>query len=92
MTDDPTLDALASKGVELELPKHVLAAVADLTLRLHLVRARSAGAILTPAMMRSYRERSESEQDGMCAAVLHVVRALVLLDVIEPPEHGSAGR
>jgi hypothetical protein len=89
MTDDPKLDALAGQGVELELelPKHVLAEVADLTLRLHQRRARTAGAILTPAMMRSYRERSETEQEGMCSAVLHVLRALVLLGVIEPPEH-----
>jgi len=89
MTDDRKLDALAAQGValELELPAHVLAEVADLTLRLHLRRAVTAGAVLTPAMMRSYLERSETEREGMCSAVLHVVRALVLLGIIEPPEH-----
>lgn len=81
------LDALVAKGREVRaaLDEHALGEVADLVLRLHQQAAREAGAILPAHMMRSYRERDEGERAGMRSAVEHVIVALVLLGVIEPP-------
>ena len=81
------LESLAVLGrtLDVHLPEHVLAEVADLTLRLHQESARNAGAILPSAMTRSYTERGESEQAGMRSAVVHVLAALVLLDLVELP-------
>jgi hypothetical protein len=81
------LDELAPLGVHLTIGvgDSSLGEVADLTLRLHLMQAQRAGAVLTADMLRSYAERSEVERDGMRSAVLHVLKALVLLDIIEVP-------
>jgi hypothetical protein len=82
------LEALAAQGDELRnaLDTRALAEVADLTLRLHQHKARSKGAILPAHMMRSYAERDETERAGMRAACEHVIVALILLGVIDPPE------
>lgn len=65
-----------------ELPDELLADLADLVLRLHARSARKAGAILSPAMLRTYAQRSETERLGMRAAVQHVFHALILRKVV----------
>lgn len=87
MADDIKLARLAALSLDVRtaLPPHVLDEVADLTLRIHQASARAAGALLPPAMTRTYSERREDERHGMRSAVEHVVEALVLLDLIELP-------
>jgi hypothetical protein len=81
------LEHLAAKAreVRVALDEHALSEIAKLVLILHQDAARSAGAILPAHMLRTYMERDESERAGMRAAVEHVVVALVLLGVIDPP-------
>lgn len=81
------LEALAAKGddVRAALDEAALSEVAALVLMLHQRAARTAGAILPSAMMRTYAQRPESERAGMRAAVEHVIVALVLLGVVDPP-------
>jgi hypothetical protein len=81
------LAAKAKEGEDIRaaLDEHALSEVAELVLLLHQNQARAAGAILSDHMMRSYMSRSESERAGMRAAVEHVIVALVLLEVIDPP-------
>jgi hypothetical protein len=82
------LDELTVQGrdVQCALSDAMLSRVADLVLRLHQDETQRQGAILPPAMMRSYTQRSESEREGMRAACKHVVVALVLLGVIDAPD------
>ncbi len=83
----PNLDELAGLGAHLTIAvgDPLLEDVADLTLRLHQEGARRAGAVLTADMLRPYTARSEVERAGLRAAVVHVLKALVLLDIIEQP-------
>lgn len=82
------LDELMVQGREVKcaLGKAALAEVADLVLRLHQDEARQNGAILPPVMMRPYRGRTETEQEGMRASCKHVLVALVLLGIIDAPD------
>lgn len=81
------LESLAAKGrdVRAALDPSTLGRIAELVLLLHQRAAREAGAILPEHMMRTYMQRSASEREGMRAAVEHVVVALVLLGIVDPP-------
>jgi hypothetical protein len=81
------LERLAAQGedVRAALDEHALADVAALAHLLIRDHSRRAGAILPAHAMRTYAERSESEREGMRAAVEHVIVALVLLKYIDPP-------
>lgn len=81
------LDALARRALTLEvvLGDDVCELLADLTLRIHKVQAEKNRAVLTPAQLRDYRERSESERAGMRVACEHVLKAAVLLDLFQNP-------
>jgi hypothetical protein len=87
MRPNRNLEALVGRGKEIRtaLDEHALSEVAALVLILHQQAARDAGAILPAHMMRSFRERDAGEKEGMRAAVEHVIVALVLLGVIDPP-------
>jgi len=82
------LDELTVQGREVKcaLGKAALSEVADLVLRLHQDETMQQGVILPHAMMRPYRERPETERDGMRSACKHVLVALVLLGIIDSPE------
>lgn len=82
------LDELTMQGREVKcaLGKEALSEVADLVLRLHQDECLQQGVILPHAMMRTYRERGETERDGMRAACKHVLVALVLLGIIDAPD------
>lgn len=81
------LDHLVAKAGDIRaaLDEHALSQVAELVLLLHQRAARDAGAILPAHMLRTYMQRDETERAGMRAAVEHVIVALVLLKVIDPP-------
>ncbi len=81
------LEALAAKGRDIRaaLDERALSEIAELVLLLHQRTAREAGAILPAHMLRTYKERDEGERAGMRAAVEHVVVALVLLGIVDPP-------
>jgi hypothetical protein len=85
------LEALVeeARALRVELGDEVLDGVADLVLRLHQREATEARAILPPAMMRTYSERSAAERAGMRSACKHVVMALVLTGVIDLPGAGG---
>jgi hypothetical protein len=82
------LDELTVQGREMKcaLGKPALTELADLVLRLHQDATTQQGVILPHAMMRSYRERSEDEREGMRSACKHVLVALVLLGIIDAPD------
>lgn len=82
------LDELTVQGrdVKVAIGRAAMTEVADLTLRLHLDRAKREGAVLTPAMLRTYRQRSEDERDGLRASCEHMLVALVLLGIIDAPD------
>jgi hypothetical protein len=73
------------RDVTIALSDARLDQVADLILRLHQQRVRRVGGILTPLQARDYAEHTVSEREGMRAAIVEVLRALVLLDLIEFP-------
>ncbi|MDE3097028.1 MAG: hypothetical protein KGK07_13650 [Chloroflexota bacterium] len=77
------LDRLALADLSVSYPQETLDEVADLVLRRHQLSARNAGALLTPAQARPYLERGETERLGMRSAVVHVLHALLLLDLVE---------
>jgi hypothetical protein len=81
------LERLAALGRDLDvkLRDRSLDDVADLALRLLQQGTRSRSGLLTPSMVRSYAERTDVEREGMRSAIVHVLRALVLLDLIELP-------
>jgi hypothetical protein len=72
--------------VQCAISNAMLDKVGDLSLRLMQDQARQAGALLAPAMTRSYMQRSDNEREGMRAACKHVVVALVLLGIIDAPD------
>jgi len=86
-TTDQELERLTVFGrdVEVSLSDARLDQVADLILRLHQSRVKRVGGILTPLQARDYAEHTASERQGMRAAVVEVIRALVVLDLIEIP-------
>jgi len=59
--------------------------VAHLSLLIAQRLATENAAVISPAMMRPYRERSGSERLAMRQGVLRIVQALVLLGWIDPP-------
>jgi hypothetical protein len=82
MLNDPNLESLAVADLSIDLGTDRLSEIADLVLRRHQSTARRNGALLTHAQQRTYAELRETEQLGMRSAVLRVVEALVLLDVV----------
>ena len=77
------LARLAGADLSVAFPDPTLDEVADLVLRRHQVGARNAGALLSSAQQRTYLERGETERLGMRSAVVHVLHALLLLDLVE---------
>jgi hypothetical protein len=84
---DGNLEQLTVLGRDLDiaLSDARLDQVADLILRLHQRRVKRVGGILTLLQARDYAEHTASERQGMRAAIVEVIRALVLLDLIEIP-------
>lgn len=84
----PNLDELQELGrhVDVSLSDAILDDVSDLILRIHQARVRRVGGLLTPLMARSYAQHTAAERQGMRSAVIEVIKALVLLDLIELPK------
>lgn len=76
---------VAGRDLDVALSDARLDQVADLILRLHQQRVRRVGGVLTLLQARDYAEHTPSERQGMRAAIVEVIRALVLLDLIEIP-------
>ena len=76
---------VAGRDLDVSLSDARLDQIADLILRLHQQRVRRVGGILTPLQARDYAEHAASERQGMRSAIIEVIRALVLLDLIEIP-------
>jgi hypothetical protein len=87
MTTDGNLEQLTALGrdIDIALSDARLDQVAALILRLHQARVKRVGGILTPLLARDYAEHTAAERKGMRAAIVEVIRALVLLDLIEIP-------
>jgi hypothetical protein len=87
MTIAYNLEELTTLGrdVDINLSDALLDQIGDLILRLHQARMRRVGGILTPLQARDYADHTASERQGMRAAILEVIRALVLLELIDVP-------
>lgn len=87
MTTDGNLEQLTALGrdIDIALSDARLDQIAALILRLHQSRVQRVGGVLTPLQARDYIEHTPSERQGMRAAIVEVIRALVLLDLIEIP-------
>jgi hypothetical protein len=84
---DAELDALAGKGRDLRfnVSEADCDRVADLALRLTREDARRAMLPMSGPNARPYVDRTANERAALRAAVMQVLKALVLLGWIEPP-------